>query len=116
MSQLPNAALAHVEDAKVRDYLLNPGNLQNQGKAGQFGQYGFVRDQWQTLADALCKHPAINPVGLLSGSGVVPDPSRNQACDERAEQGFAAPARVVHELEEAEVVRQLVLRDTAVRA
>jgi len=53
---------------------------------------------------------------LLSGSGVVPDPSRNQACDERAEQGFAAPARVVHELEEAEVVRQLVLRDTAVRA
>jgi len=62
VSQLPNAALAHVEDAKVRDYLLNPGNLQNQGKAGQFGQYGFVRDQWQILADALCKHPAINPV------------------------------------------------------
>jgi len=62
VSQLPNAALAFVEDAKVRDYLLNPGNLQNQGKAGQFGQYGFVRDQWQILADALCKHPTINPV------------------------------------------------------
>ncbi len=59
MSQLPNAALAHVEDAKVRNYLLNPGNLQNQGKAGQFGQYGFVRDQWQILADALweCQKP-----------------------------------------------------------
>ncbi len=62
MSQLPNAALAHVEDAKVRNYLLNPGNLQNQGKAGQFGQYGFVQDQWQVLADALCKHPTVNPV------------------------------------------------------
>jgi integrase/recombinase XerD len=31
--------------------------------------------------------------------------SYNQGCDERAEQGFAAPARVVHELKEAEIVR-----------
>ncbi len=38
--------------------------------------------------------------------------SRNQG----AEQGFAAAACVVHELEEAEVERQLVLRDAAVRA
>jgi len=68
VSQLPNAALAHVEDVKVRDYLLNPGNLQNQGKAGQFGQYGFVRDHWQVLADALCKHPAINPVVRIAAS------------------------------------------------
>ena len=42
--------------------------------------------------------------------------SRNQAGDKRAEQGFAASARVVHELEEAEVERQLVLRDAAVRS
>src|SRR4051794_21364459 len=33
-----------------------------------------------------------------------------------AEQGFAAAACVVHELEEAEVERQLVLREAAVRA
>ena len=39
-------------------------------------------------------------------------PSRH----ERAEQGLATSARVVHELEEAEVKRQLVLRDAAVRA
>jgi len=50
------------------------------------------------------------------GSGMVTGPSRNQACDEGAEQGFAASTRVVHELEEAEVERQLVLRDAAVRA
>ncbi len=68
MSQLPNAALAHVEDVKVRDYLLNPGNLQNQGKAGQFERYGFVRDHWQVLADALCKHPTINPVVRMVSS------------------------------------------------
>jgi len=53
---------------------------------------------------------------LLLGSGVVAGPSRHQARDERPEQGFAAATRVVHELEEAEVERQLVLRDAAVRA
>jgi len=35
------------------------------------------------------------------GSGVVVSSSCNQAGDEGAEQGFAASARVVHELEEA---------------
>jgi hypothetical protein len=42
--------------------------------------------------------------------------SRDEACYEGAKQGFAASARVVHELEEAEVQGQLVLRDAAVRA
>src|ERR671933_1539860 len=42
--------------------------------------------------------------------------SYDQGGDEGSEQGFAASARVVHELEEAEVERQLVLRDAAVRA
>jgi len=53
---------------------------------------------------------------LLLGSGVVTGPSRYQACDKGAEQGFAASARVVHKLEEAKIERQLVLRDAAVRA
>jgi hypothetical protein len=39
--------------------------------------------------------------------------SCDQGGDEGSEQGFAASARVVHELEEAEVERQLVLRDAA---
>src|SRR3954452_4100440 len=42
--------------------------------------------------------------------------SYDQGGNECGEQGFAATACVVHELEEAEVVRQLVLRDPAVRA
>src|SRR3954467_690557 len=42
--------------------------------------------------------------------------SCDQGGDEGSEQGFAASARVVHELEEAEVERQLVLRDAAMRA
>ena len=55
-------------------------------------------------------------IWLLLGFGVVPGPSRNQAGDEGAEQRFAASASVVHELEEAEVERQLVLRHAPVRA
>src|SRR4051795_2313002 len=42
--------------------------------------------------------------------------SCDQSGDEGFEQGFAASACVVHELEEAEIERQLVLRDAAVRA
>jgi len=41
--------------------------------------------------------------------------SRDQAGDEGAEQGFAAPARVVHGLEETGIERQLVLREAPVR-
>ncbi len=42
--------------------------------------------------------------------------SRNQACARGAEQGSPTPARVVHELEELEIERQLVLRETPVWA
>src|SRR3954467_14935004 len=42
--------------------------------------------------------------------------SHDQCCDEGAEEGFAAAPGVVHELEEAEIERQLLLRDTPVRA
>jgi hypothetical protein len=48
---------------------------------------------------------------LFSGSGVLGgSPSYHQGSDQLAEQGFAAAAGVVHELEEAEVERQLLLR------
>jgi len=53
---------------------------------------------------------------LLSGTGVVAGTSRDQAGDEGVKQGFAASARVVHELKEAEVKRQLVLREAPMRA
>jgi len=46
-----------------------------------------------------------NPDWLLLGFGVVPGPSRNQAGDEGAQQGFAASASVVHELEKVGVSR-----------
>ncbi len=53
---------------------------------------------------------------LLSGSGVVRSTSFDQPRDEGTKEGFASAACVVHELEEAEIVRQLLLRDATVRA
>ncbi len=53
---------------------------------------------------------------LLLGFGVMVGPSRHQACNKGAEQGLAASACVVHEPEEAEIERQLVLRDAPMRA
>ncbi len=58
---------------------------------------------------------AHNPGRLLSGSGVVAA-SCDQGRNESAKQCFATSACVVHELEEAEVERQLLLRETPVRA
>src|SRR5829696_4850496 len=52
----------------------------------------------------------------LVGFRGVGSGSCDQGGDERSEQGFAATACVVHELEEAEIERQLVLRETPVRA
>jgi hypothetical protein len=56
------ASGAIVADEKVRDYLLNPDNLQNGGKAGLFGGFGFHRNGWLILAAALRQHPVDNEV------------------------------------------------------
>ncbi len=56
------------------------------------------------------------PGRLLSGSGVVSGTSFNQPCDEGAEEGSASATCVVHELEEAGVIRQLLLQDATVWA
>src|SRR5215217_2604059 len=53
---------------------------------------------------------------LLPGFGVVTGTSGDEARDEGADESFAPAACVVPELEEAEIERQLVLRETPVRA
>src|SRR3954454_18304609 len=56
-----------------------------------------------------------SPVALVGFRGVG-SASCDQGGDECAKQGFAPAACVVHELEEAKIERQLVLRDAPVRA
>jgi hypothetical protein len=53
---------------------------------------------------------------LIRRSGVLLRPSSDQRPDERAEQLLASFACIVNELEEAEVDRQLFLRNTPMRA
>lgn len=71
MNLLPNAADAQINDAKIRDYLLDPDNAQNSGKETRFTQYGFDRADWPQLAIALKNHPLTNPIAstALSAHG-----------------------------------------------
>jgi hypothetical protein len=51
--RLPNADLAVVEDAKVRDYLLSGYHPVGRFKSVAFLALGFSGDHWQLLRDAL---------------------------------------------------------------
>ena len=53
--KLPNAEQAVVEREKIADYLLAASHPDNGGKAEFFGRFGFHRDGWKTLAEALLK-------------------------------------------------------------
>jgi hypothetical protein len=55
---LPGAHAAMVPDAKVRDYLLDPGHPGNGGKAAFFNAFGFTAQNWAALRDALRRHPS----------------------------------------------------------
>ena len=71
--------------------------------------------RWGPDRRRLGHHPCYIFLGLCRVPGCW-FASSDECGDEGAKQGFAASVRVVHELEEAEVERQLVLRDAAVRA
>jgi hypothetical protein len=64
--------------------------------------------------------PVVAPSGIVEGSFRNPGcwmvgASCHQGGDKFAEEGFAAAAGVMHELEEVEIERQLLLRDAAMR-
>jgi hypothetical protein len=47
---LRNADRAIIAAEKMRDYLLDPENPQNDGKAEAFFRLGYSRDDWEVLA------------------------------------------------------------------
>jgi len=51
--RLPNADLAHIDRAKITEYLLNPEHPDNGGKAAFFVALEFSHSDWDTLAIAL---------------------------------------------------------------
>lgn len=50
---LPDAGRAVVEDAKVRDYLLNTAHPGNLGKAALFRAFGFGAGKWEGMRAAV---------------------------------------------------------------
>ena len=60
--KLPHAEKAVVVRNKIEDYLLNLGHPIGGGKAGFFLRFGFSRENWSLLADALRQHAQANPV------------------------------------------------------
>ena len=54
--KLPNPDLLIVEQEKIADYLLNPTHRHGVSKARFFGEFGFQKENWETLADALGTH------------------------------------------------------------
>ena len=60
--KLPQAEQAVVPQDKIEHYLLNPGHPIGASKAGFFHRFGFSREQWRLLADALRQHARANPV------------------------------------------------------
>jgi hypothetical protein len=51
--RLPNADLAVVDEAKITRYLLSRTHPSGRAKAAFFLRFGFVPEQWQTMAEAL---------------------------------------------------------------
>jgi hypothetical protein len=60
--KLPQAERAVVPQDKIERYLLNPGHPIGSAKAGFFQRFGFSREHWRVLADALLQHARANPV------------------------------------------------------
>lgn len=59
---LPRAEEAVVPRNKVENYLLDSAHPVGGGKAQFFIRFGFRREEWTVLADALRRHASDNPV------------------------------------------------------
>lgn len=54
--RLPNAEEAKVERRKIVEYLLCASHPDGAAKAEFFGRFGFSRERWEILAEALRRH------------------------------------------------------------
>lgn len=60
--RLPNPEHLQVDREKILDYLLSPSHPDGQTKAEFFRRFGFLRDQWEVLAEALRQHGMTHPI------------------------------------------------------
>ena len=55
-------ACLHVDDAKVKEYLLNASHKLGSAKAKYFLKRGFTLEDWKVLRDALVQHAQANRI------------------------------------------------------
>lgn len=65
---LPGVDGAIVEERKVLEYLLNLDHEEGRGKAKFLMSFGFTREDWGVLRDALVRHAARNLVSKNAGT------------------------------------------------
>jgi len=70
--KLPNAEHLLVEEAKIREYLLNPEHQYGCAKAQFFLDFGFALEKWAVLAEALQRHGRENPVSRTKNTPFGP--------------------------------------------
>lgn len=56
MAKLPDVDAAFIDRRKIIGYLLNPEHERGRDKAAFFASFGFTRDDWAELRDALFEH------------------------------------------------------------
>jgi len=69
--KLPNAEQAYIDPVKVTGYLLSFDHPRGRSKADFFSRFGFHRDRWEVLAEALrihaSRHRVANTVDSVNG-------------------------------------------------
>lgn len=65
---LPDRDRVRVPDEKVRDYLVEPNNKRNGGKALFFARFGLTQENWPVLQEALKEHPVVHPLAATMSS------------------------------------------------
>ena len=71
MARLPNVDRAVVDPRKITRYLLDPTHVQGgAGKSGFFMSFGFRRDRWELLRDALTHQARLHD--LVAGPRATP--------------------------------------------
>jgi hypothetical protein len=70
--KLPNLDQLIIERDKVFDYLLNPAHRSGASKARFFGEFGFQRENWTILADALREHARTSEIAQVTDTGFGP--------------------------------------------
>jgi hypothetical protein len=66
--RVPNLDAAVVSQSKILDYLLQPSHPVGGPKARFFLRFGFLRERWFELANAIVDHARQNDVTLVERS------------------------------------------------